>query len=117
MTRCSLWTWDLKATLRRLVAAQVACTAAIPAAGRMALKSVRLRHHLSVLLKNVCSIDAATVYVLSRLMTQCAVAKCAEQSRRESKIDSDLLEIPYEELELDKKIGRGSFGETDAFHN
>jgi hypothetical protein len=39
------------------------------------------------------------------------VSTCAEHSRRESKIDSDLLEIPYDELELDKKIGRGSFGE------
>eukprot|EP01047_Picozoa_sp_COSAG01_P024290 COSAG01_NODE_1497_length_10121_cov_74.291359_9_plen_342_part_00 len=39
-----------------------------------------------------------------------------ELSRRESRIDSDLLEIPYHELELDKKIGRGSFGEVHKCH-
>jgi serine/threonine protein kinase len=35
-----------------------------------------------------------------------------ELSRSQHRIDSDLLEIPYDELELDKKIGRGSFGEV-----
>lgn len=39
-----------------------------------------------------------------------------EHSRRQSQIDSDLLEIPYDELELDKKIGRGSFGEVYKCH-
>ena len=36
--------------------------------------------------------------------------------RRESRIDMDLLEIPKDDLELDKKIGRGSFGEVYKCH-
>ena len=48
----------------------------------------------------------------SRVMLACLPLVSAH-SRRESKIDADLLEIPYEELEIDKKIGRGSFGEPN----
>eukprot|EP01052_Picozoa_sp_SAG31_P018392 SAG31_NODE_1300_length_8906_cov_139.354604_5_plen_74_part_00 len=36
--------------------------------------------------------------------------------RRESKIDMDLLEISKDELELEKTIGRGSFGEVYKCH-
>ena len=51
------------------------------------------------------------------MLKLCVVVACAGAAvRRESKIDADLLEIPKEELDLDKKIGRGSFGEVYKCH-
>ncbi len=79
----------------------------VPMPVRLSLKLV-----LASLFSRCQECDGYYSSVLTRVTILCAVVMCSEHSRRESKIDSDLLEIPYEELELDKKIGRGSFGKT-----